>query len=229
LASGSAYRDPAFSWRAPVIPSAMVFLSSGEVGDHYRNHMFVGSAIDGNLYHFKPNSARDGLVFLGPGMADRVADDHTEASEALFGVGFGSISDLDVGPDGLYVLSSALGGIFRVYWKADVELRLSISQTSIQQGGMLPVTLEIENKSTEQQDIAVLLSMMLPRRVEFPVVGPIPLSLAPGQLVHAQLPVSLPAGADLGTWTFKGLIARPQGLEPDLVDLSAVDFDVLPR
>jgi glucose/arabinose dehydrogenase len=225
---GSAYRDPVFSWRAPVVPSAMVFLDSSEVGDHYRNHLFVGSAIDGNLYHFKPNITRDGLVFLGPGMEDRVADDHAEASEALFGVGFGSISDLEVGSDGLYVLSSALGGIYRVFWRADVELRLSSTQASIPQGGTFPVTLELENKTTERQDIAMLLSIMLPRGVEFPVVGPIPLSLTPGAKVNAQLPLALPEGAELGTWTFKGLIARPQAQEPDIVDLSAVDFDVLP-
>jgi glucose/arabinose dehydrogenase len=224
---GSAYRDPAFSWRVPVIPSAMAFLDTGDVGDHYRNHLFVGSAIDGNLYHFKPNTTRDGLVFLSLGMGDRVADNHVEASESLFGVGFGSISDLEARPDGLYVLSSALGSIFRVFWRADVELRLSSSQAAISQGGTLPVTLEIENKTNERQDIALLLSVMVPRGAEFPVVGPIPLSLSPGARVNAQLPLALPAGADLGTWTFKGLIARPQAQEPDLVDRSALDFDVL--
>ena len=224
---GSAYRDPAFSWRAPAVPSAMVFLNSGEVGDHYRNHLFVGSAIDGNLYHFKPNSTRDGLVFLSPGMVDRVADNHVEASESLFGIGFGSISDLEVGPDGLYVLSSALGGIFRVFWEADVEITLTSAQADVIQGGTLQVTLEIENKTSEQQDVALLLSMMLPGGAEFPVVGPLSLSLLPGARVTAELPVPLPANAKLGTWTFKGVIARPQAQVPDIVDRSALDFDVL--
>lgn len=226
---GSVYRDPVFSWRVPVVPSAMVFLDSGKVGDHYRNHLFVGSAIDGNLYHFKPNIQRDRLVFLGAGMVDRVADDHVEASESLFGVGFASISDLEIGPDGLlYVLSSARGGIFRVFWDSDIELRLSSSETAVTQGGTLPITLVLENKTNVRQDFAILLSIRLPRGVEFPVVGPMPLSLAPGARGTAELPVSLPPNAELGMWTFKGLIARPQAQEPDLVDLSAVDFDVLP-
>ena len=224
---GSAYRDPAFSWRAPVVPSAMIFLESDVLGDHYKNHLFVGSAIDGNLYRFKLNTNRDGLMFLTEGMRDRVADDHIEASESLFGVGFGSISDLDARPDGLYVLSTALGGIFRVFWDADVDLRLSSTQGSVVQGETLPVRLDIENTTQERQDVALLLSVRLPSGVEFPLVGPTPLSLAPGARVTAELPVPLPSNAELGAWTFKGLIARPQGKEPDLVDVSAVDFDVL--
>ncbi len=224
--AGSAYSDPVFSWRVPVIPTAMGFMNSDAIGDHYQNHLFVGSAIDGNLYHFKPNFSRDGLVFLGEGMEDRVADDNREASEALFGVGFGSISDLVVAPDGLYVLSSALGGIYRVFWEADVELRLSSSRTSLAQGETLNVTLSIKNRTNKPQNVAMLLSVMLPSRAEFALVGPIPLSLAPGESVNAQLPVPLPSNGELGTWTFKGLIARPQGSKPDLVDVSAVDFDV---
>jgi glucose/arabinose dehydrogenase len=224
---GSAYHDPAFSWRVPVVPSAMVFLDSGQVGDHYRNHLFVGSAIDGNLYRFKPSTTRDALMFFGPGMGDRVADDHAEASEALFGVGFGSISDLEVGTDGLYVLSSALGGIYRVFWRADVELGLSTTDTSVTQGGTVLMNMQLENKTNERQDVALLLSIMMPSGVEFPLVGPVPLSLAPHARTSADLPVPLPQDAQLGTWTFKGLIARPQAQEPDVVDTSAVDFDVL--
>ena len=81
---GAVYRDPAFSWRTPVVPGAMTFVTSEALGDHYRNHLFVGGG-DGNLYHFKPNTARDGLVFLSAGMLDLVADNDTEASESLFG------------------------------------------------------------------------------------------------------------------------------------------------
>jgi glucose/arabinose dehydrogenase len=226
---GSTYREPVFSWKAPVLPSAMVFLDTDKVGDHYRNHLFVGSAIDGNLYHFAPNLTREGLRFIGTGMSDLVADDDVEASESLFGVGFGSISDLKVGPDGfLYVLSSALGGVYRVYWESDVELKLSGSRTAVPQGGTLPVTLSIENRTSEQQEIALLLSIRLPNGYEFPVVGPLQVSLPPSASGTVELPLSLPAGAELGVWTFKGLIARPFSVQPEIVDLSEVVFEVTP-
>ena len=226
--AGSAYRDPAFSWLKPVVPGAMTFLPTDALGDHYRNHLFVGAG-DGNLYHFKPNTARNGLVFLSAGMQDRVADNDTEASESLFGVGFGAISDLEVGPDkDLYVLSAARGAIYRVYWKSDVELRLSATKATLAVGGLLPITLDLLNKTDKRQDFGMVLSMMLPDGAEFPVVGPIALVLPPSGSASAQLPIALPAGAPLGTWTFKGVIVRPGAGTSEVLDNSAVDFDFTP-
>jgi len=44
-----------------------------------------------------------------------VADGSDEASLASFGAGFGSITDLQIGPDGaLYVLSYANGQVYRI-------------------------------------------------------------------------------------------------------------------
>ena len=224
--AGSAYHDPAFSWHVPVVPGAMIFLASDALGNKYRNHLFVGAG-DGNLYHFKPNTARNGLVFLSAGMQDLVADNDSEASESLFGVGFGAISDLKVGPDQkLYVLSAARGAIFRVYWKADVEIRLSAAKATLAGGGVLPITLGLQNKTDKRQDFAMVLSLMLPGGAEFPVVGPIALALPPNGNASAVLPLSLPAGVPLGTWTFKGAVARPNTGTPEMLDVSAVDFDL---
>ena len=113
--SGSHYADPKFSWLNPVGPTAIVFLNSARLGIEYQNDVFVGDINNGRLYHFKPNATRDGFVFTAPGLADLVADSSGELQEVILGTGFGGITDLKVGPDGLlYVLSFGQGKIFAV-------------------------------------------------------------------------------------------------------------------
>jgi Glucose / Sorbosone dehydrogenase len=112
---GSESRDPAFSWNDTVAPTAIIFLNSQQLGEHYRNHVFVGDITRGNLYHFTPNTTRDGFLFGSPALADLVADSDVELQEVLFGTGFGGITDLKVGPDGrLYVLAFTSGKIFAI-------------------------------------------------------------------------------------------------------------------
>ena len=109
------YADPKFSWLSPVGPTAIVFLNSASLGTQYENDAFVGDINNGRLYHFKPNATRDGFVFTAPGLADLVADNASELQEVILGTGFGGITDLKVGPDGLlYVLSFGQGKIFAV-------------------------------------------------------------------------------------------------------------------
>jgi aldose sugar dehydrogenase len=113
--SGSHYADPKFSWFSTVGPTAIVFLNSGKLGADYANDVFVGDINNGRLYRFKPNAMRDGFDFAAPGLADLVADNNTELQEVIFGTGFGGITDLKVGPDGLlYVLSFSEGKILVV-------------------------------------------------------------------------------------------------------------------
>jgi glucose/arabinose dehydrogenase len=112
---GSHYADPKFSWLSTVGPTAIVFLNSAWLGIGYQNDVFVGNINHGRLYHFKPNATRDGFVFTAPGLADLVADSSSELQEVILGTGFGGITDLKVGPDGLlYVLSFGQGKIFAV-------------------------------------------------------------------------------------------------------------------
>lgn len=112
---GSHYRDPAFSWLDTVAPTGIVFLNSPQLGTAYQNHVFVGDVNNGNLYHFTPNTSRDGFIFEDPGLADLVADSNDELQEVILGTGFGGITDLKVGPDGrLYVLSIAQGKIYAI-------------------------------------------------------------------------------------------------------------------
>jgi glucose/arabinose dehydrogenase len=112
---GSHYADPKFSWFTTVAPTAIAFLDSARLGVDYRNDVFVGDSNNGNLYHFPINATRDGFDLITPGLVDLVADNNTELQEVILGTGFGGITDLKVGPDGLlYVLSFGLGKIFVV-------------------------------------------------------------------------------------------------------------------
>jgi aldose sugar dehydrogenase len=119
---GSHYAEPKFSWFDPVAPTAIVFLNSKHLGAQYENNVFVGDVNSGNLYHFKPTSARDGLHLETPELAaDLVADPDDNLQEIVFGTGFGGsfagITDLKVGPDGRLYILSIQGKIFAVSQK----------------------------------------------------------------------------------------------------------------
>jgi hypothetical protein len=110
---GSHYADPKFSWFDTVGPTALVFLNSPRLGSEYQNNLFVGDINNGNLYRFRLNAARDGFAFASFELANLVADNNGELQEVLLGSGFGGITDLKVGPDGLlYILSFGTGKTF---------------------------------------------------------------------------------------------------------------------
>jgi glucose/arabinose dehydrogenase len=104
------YSAPEFTWLNPTVPTAIVFLDSEKLGKQYQNDMFVGDKL-GNLYHFKLNQSRTGLLLEGH-LYDKIADSAEELENIIFGEGFGAITDLQVGPyDGnLYVVSSGAEG-----------------------------------------------------------------------------------------------------------------------
>jgi glucose/arabinose dehydrogenase len=113
LVPGSHYSDPEFSWLQTVAPTGPVFLNSVELGEQYENDFFVGDFNRGVLYRFKLNETRDGFAFENPDLADLVADSDGELDELVFGTGFGGITDLKVGPDGLlYIVSITRGKIY---------------------------------------------------------------------------------------------------------------------
>jgi glucose/arabinose dehydrogenase len=108
------YSSPEFTWIPTIGPTALKFLNSDKLGKQYQNDIFVGDVHNGRIYHFELNEARTGLVLEEP-LDDKVADDDSETEDIVFGEGFGSISDVEVGPDGyLYVVSIGLGGIYRI-------------------------------------------------------------------------------------------------------------------
>lgn len=110
----SHYSDPEFSWTEPVGPTALAFLNSSGLGEEYEGDMFVGDINNGAIYRFELNENRSALVLEGA-LADTVADTPEESEQAVFGTGFGGVTDIKPGPDGnLYVLSFTEGVIYRL-------------------------------------------------------------------------------------------------------------------
>lgn len=120
---GAKYQDPVFSWYAPVGVTDIEFFNSTKLGDKYDGNLFVGDINNGNLYFFEVNEDRTGITFNDPRLLDLVADpvkeeeggENSELSSLIFGEGFGRITDIETGPDGLlYILSYEDGKIYRI-------------------------------------------------------------------------------------------------------------------
>jgi glucose/arabinose dehydrogenase len=117
---GANYGDPIFSWYAPVGVTDIEFLNSTKLGDKYDDNIFVGDINNGNLYFFEVNGNRTGVTFHDPRLLDLVADpvkegEDSELSSLILGEGFGRITDIEGGPDGLlYILTYEDGKIYRV-------------------------------------------------------------------------------------------------------------------
>jgi aldose sugar dehydrogenase len=108
------YRDPEFVWNNTVGVTAIKFFNSTGLGEEYQNDMFVADINNGRIYHFDLDEDRTELVLDGV-LSDKVADNPSELDSVIFGTGFRSISDLEVGPDGyLYVLLYGPGKIMRI-------------------------------------------------------------------------------------------------------------------
>ena len=112
------YHPPQFTWFRKVVPTGIAFLNSNKMGNLYENDMFVADALNGNIYHFKLNAQRTGLLLPKGPLADGVANSSDSLDQIIFGKGFGAITDLKVSPyDGnLYVLTfdQTQGTIYRI-------------------------------------------------------------------------------------------------------------------
>jgi glucose/arabinose dehydrogenase len=119
--SGYTYHDPQFTWMKPVAPTGIAFVNSPQF-EKYKNSVFVGDCNNGNLYRFELNDNRDGFVFKSPQLADKVVDSGDSMDEIIFGTGFGCMSDVVAGPDGLlYIVSLSDGIIYRIVPKAATQ------------------------------------------------------------------------------------------------------------
>ena len=115
------YRDPEFVWNNTVGVTAIKFLNSTNLGEEYENDMFVADINNGRLYHFDLEEGRTQLALEGV-LSDKVADNPGELDSVIFGTGFRSISDIEVGPDGyLYILLYGPGKILKILPAADEQ------------------------------------------------------------------------------------------------------------
>ena len=117
---GAKYGDPIFSWYVPVGVTDIEFLNSTKLGEKYDDNVFVGDINNGNLYFFEVNGNRTGVTFHDPRLLDLVADpvkegEVSELSSLILGDGFGRITDIESGPDGLlYIMTYEDGKIYRL-------------------------------------------------------------------------------------------------------------------
>ncbi len=110
LSPNSNYSDPEISWLEPIAVTDLEFINSTNLGPDYTNNILVGDYNNGNLYFFKLNDQRDGLK-----IQDTIIDSEEELNNYVLGSGFGSITDIQTGPDGdIYVISLESGSIYKI-------------------------------------------------------------------------------------------------------------------
>lgn len=110
LSPNSNYSDPEISWLEPIAITDIEFINSTNLGPDYTNNILVGDNNNGNLYFFKLNDQRNGLEIQDP-----VIDSEEELNNYILGTGFGSITDIQTGPDGdIYVVSLESGSIYKI-------------------------------------------------------------------------------------------------------------------
>ncbi len=125
------YHDPQFTWWETVAPTGIAFASK-ELGK-YSNSIFVGDCNNGNLYRFELNQNRDGFVFKSSQLQDKVVNVGDSMDEIIFGTGFGCISDVITGPDGLlYFVSLSDGTIYRIAPKSSAAQSSASESPEIQ-------------------------------------------------------------------------------------------------
>jgi glucose/arabinose dehydrogenase len=108
------YSAPEFTWKYTVGPTALIFVSTDKLGKEYENDIFVADANNGRIYDFNLNNNRTGFVLDAP-LADRIADTERELDKLIFAGDFGTITDLNIGPDGyLYFVVYSEGKIYRI-------------------------------------------------------------------------------------------------------------------
>lgn len=123
---GAHYSDPEFSWKWAVPPGAIGFAGPGTaLGPQFRGDLFMGGATGGlqggHLFHFNLTGNRRKIAVDDPRLEDRVADnlgknDITESESLLIGRDFGTVTDIEQGPNGnLFVLSISKGAIYEIF------------------------------------------------------------------------------------------------------------------
>lgn len=122
---GSTYRDPAFSWKWEVAPGGIGFVEGRALGPQFQNDLFMGAATPalegGYLFHFNLTGNRRMIGVDDPRLEDRVADnlakhEITESESLLIGRNFGTITDIETGPNGnLFVVSLTQGTVYEIF------------------------------------------------------------------------------------------------------------------
>ena len=98
------------------VPPGLKFLTSDKLESEYHNDIFVGSFLDGRLYLFSLNDDCHRLS-LPSELSSKILQnwDSTGSNDIVFGAGFGGISSMNIGPDGLlYVVSVEHAKVYKI-------------------------------------------------------------------------------------------------------------------
>jgi aldose sugar dehydrogenase len=93
-------------------------------GTPYNDKILVGTQ-SGDIYSFPLNAARTALevAALPPALQDLVAANDAEANLVRIGLGFGAITDIEVGPDDHVYVVDIFGRVFRIVGPVPVTLQ----------------------------------------------------------------------------------------------------------
>lgn len=108
------YSPPKFVTLTPTAPSAIKFINSNKYGDDYKDTLLVADTNNGYIYNFKLDNKRQNLNLRGE-LSDKIANDTNELNSIIFAKGFGRVTDIEIGPDGLLYLLSDQGQITNIY------------------------------------------------------------------------------------------------------------------
>ncbi|MGH2625312.1 MAG: PQQ-dependent sugar dehydrogenase, partial [Anaerolineales bacterium] len=121
---GAHYSPPEFSWKFEVSPAGIGFVVGRGLGPQYQNDLFMGGARPflrgGHLFHFNLTGNRRMIAVDDPRLEDRVADnlakfEITESETLLIGENFGTVTDIQTGPNGnLFLVSIDHGAIYEI-------------------------------------------------------------------------------------------------------------------
>lgn len=108
------YKDPELDLGEHLAPTALTFFNSKEFGHEYENQLLVAGA-KGTIFRFDVNEDRTELILEGP-LEDKIVDEDKELANVTFAEGLGTITDMEVGPDGyLYLINyEEDGSLFRI-------------------------------------------------------------------------------------------------------------------
>jgi aldose sugar dehydrogenase len=122
---GSRYKAPEMAWKFEVAPGGIGFMTGRGLGPQYEHDLFMGGARPflqgGHLFRFNLTGNRQKIAVDDPRLEDRVADnlgkfEITESESLLVGHNFGTVTDIQTGPNGsLFLVSIDHGAVYEVH------------------------------------------------------------------------------------------------------------------
>ncbi|HET9878447.1 MAG TPA: cupredoxin domain-containing protein, partial [Candidatus Limnocylindria bacterium] len=118
---GSSFVEPVFAWKYPVAVTSIALVTDDALGDSSANTAWMGTVLTDSLYRYPLAEDGSGFDFGDDaGLADLVDDnvqkgDVGESADYVVGTGFGVVTHIVQGPDGLlYVSSISNGAVYRI-------------------------------------------------------------------------------------------------------------------